>query len=129
MFLAKVFEKNSLTGGQSAGPRWTVRYLPRNQTERCAARWTEQTVHDLPADSPRGLGGQSEWSWRVVCPAQRALLTAVDFAFLPLEFKCGQSARTSRTFREVRVFHITASNGKGEYLYSMSGLGEALLAL
>jgi hypothetical protein len=37
--------------------------------------------------------------------------------------------RASQTVHEVRVFHITASNGKGEYNYSMSGLGEPLLAL
>jgi hypothetical protein len=34
-----------------------------------------------------------------------------------------------RTVREVRVLPITASNGKGEYIYSMPGVGEALLAL
>jgi hypothetical protein len=34
---------------------------------------------------------------------------------------------TSRTVREVRVFCITASNRKGEYKYSMPGLGELLL--
>jgi hypothetical protein len=59
-------------------------------------------------------GGQSAGSWRTVRPAQRAPLPAVDFTFLPLEeFKCGQSVRASRTVREVRVFDITASNGKG----------------
>jgi hypothetical protein len=37
--------------------------------------------------------------------------------------------RASRTVHEVRVFHITASDGKREYIYSMPGLGESLLAL
>jgi hypothetical protein len=32
-----------------------------------------------------------------------------------LEFKRGQSMMASRTVREVRVFDITTSNGKGEY--------------
>jgi hypothetical protein len=95
--LAKRFRENSLPGGQSAGPRRMVRYLPRNQTERCAAREDQ-------ADGPRPARGQSAGSWRTVRPAQRAPLTAVDFAFLPLEFKRGQSVRASRTVREVRVF-------------------------
>jgi hypothetical protein len=68
----------------------------------------------------------SLWTVR---PAQRALLLAVDFAFLLLEFKRGQSARTSWTVREVRIFHIMASNGKREYIYSMPELGELLMAL
>jgi hypothetical protein len=54
---------------------------------------------------------------------------AVDFSFLPLEFKRGQSARASRTVREAHVLFLTASNGKGEYLYSKPGAGESLLAL
>jgi hypothetical protein len=54
---------------------------------------------------------------------------AVDFAFLPLEFKRGQSAKASRTVREARVLSLTASNGKGEYLYSKPGVGEPLLVL
>jgi hypothetical protein len=81
------------------------------------------------ADRPRVPGGQSTGSWWIVRPAQRTPLTAVDFAFLPLEFKRVQSARASRTVREVRVFDITASNEKGEYKYSMPRLGEPLLAL
>jgi hypothetical protein len=81
------------------------------------------------ADGPRPARGQSPGSSRTVRPAQRSLLPAVDFAFLPLEFKRGQSARASRTVREVRVLPITTSNGKGEYKYSKPGIGEALLAL
>jgi hypothetical protein len=54
---------------------------------------------------------------------------AVDFAFLPLEFKRGQSARASQTVCEARVLSLTASNEKGEYLYSKPGVGEPLLAL
>jgi hypothetical protein len=56
-------------------------------------------------------------------------MIAIDFAFLPLEFKCGQSVRASRTVREVRVFDIAVINGKGEYKYSMPGMGESILAL
>jgi hypothetical protein len=121
-FLAKVFEKILLPGGQSAGTRRTVHYLPRNQIDRCAARVDR-------VDGPWPARGQSAGAWRTVRPAQRAVLTAVDFAFLPLELKRGQSARASQTVHEVRVFHITASNGKRGYLYSMPELGEALLAL
>jgi hypothetical protein len=80
------------------------------------------------AKGPRGPRRQSAGSWRTVRLAQRPLLTVVDFAFLPLEFKCGQSARASRTVRGVRVLPIMASNGKGEYIYSKPGVGEALLA-
>jgi hypothetical protein len=74
----------------------------------------------------RGRSAGSRWT---VCPAQQPVLPAVDFAFLLLEFKRGQSARASRTVREVRVLPITASNGKGEYIYSKPGVGEPLLAL
>jgi hypothetical protein len=91
--------------------------------------WTRRTVRGLLADSPRGPGGQSVGSWRTVRPAQRAPLTAIDFAFLPLEFKRGQSVRESQTVREVRVFVIMASNKKREYKYSKPGLGGSLLAL
>jgi hypothetical protein len=81
------------------------------------------------ADGPRGPRGQSAGSSLTVRPAQQPLLPAVDFAFLPLEFKHGQSSRASRTVREVRTLPITASNRKGEYKYSKPGVGEALLAL
>jgi hypothetical protein len=62
-------------------------------------------------------------------PGPTVFLPAVDFAFLPLEFKRGQSARASRTVRKVRVLPITTSNGKGEYKYFKPEVGEALLAL
>jgi hypothetical protein len=91
--------------------------------------WTGRTVRGLPADCPRGLGGQSTGSWRIVRLAQRAPLTAIDFAFLLLEFKHSQSVRASQIVCEVRAFDIMASNGEGEYKYSMLGLGEPLLAL
>jgi hypothetical protein len=81
------------------------------------------------ADGPRRARGQSAQPRRTVRPAQRPFLPAVDFTLLPLEFKRGQSARASWTVHEVRVFLITASNGKGEYIYSMPGFGEALLEL
>jgi hypothetical protein len=81
------------------------------------------------ADSPRGPGGPSAWPWRTVHPAQRSAPSVVDFSFLLLEFKRGRSARASRTVREVRFLPITASNGKGEYIYSKPGVGESLLAL
>jgi hypothetical protein len=83
-------------------------------------------VCSLPADSPRGPGGRSAGPWRTVRPSQRSVSPAVDFAFLPLEFKRGQSARASWTVREVRVLPITASNGKGEYIYSKPEVGESL---
>jgi hypothetical protein len=86
-------------------------------------------VCGMPADSPRGPGGRSVGSWQTVRPTQRPVLPAVDLAFLPLEFKCGQSARASQTVREVRVLPITGSNGKEEYIYSKPGVGEPLLAL
>jgi hypothetical protein len=81
------------------------------------------------ADGPRPARGQSAWPRRTVRPAQRAVTPAVDFAILPLEFKRGQFVRVSRTVREVRVLPLTASKGKGEYLYSKPGVGESLLAL
>jgi hypothetical protein len=71
-----------------------------------------------------GQGGQSAAFPRTVRgpladspPAQQTPLTAVDFGI------------QKWTIREVCVFYITASNGKGEYKYSMPGLGEPLLAL
>jgi hypothetical protein len=88
-----------------------------------------RTVREALANSLWGPGGQSAGSWRTVRPTQRATLTIVDFAFLQLEFNRGLSMRPSQTVHEVRVFDITASNGKGEYKYSMPGLGESLLAL
>jgi hypothetical protein len=113
---------------QVDGPRGSTDD-PLFVTERGAARWTGRTVRCQPADSPRGLGGRSAWPWRTVRPAQQAVTPTVVFAFLPLEFKRGQSARASRTVREARVLCLTASNGKGEYLYSKPGVGESLLAL
>jgi hypothetical protein len=81
------------------------------------------------ADCPQAARGQSAGPRRTVRPAQRSVLPALGFAFLPLEFKRGQSARASRTVREVHILPLTASNGKGEYLYSKPGIGEPLLAL
>jgi hypothetical protein len=140
LVFGKSFRENTLPGGRSAGSRRTVRVDktdgPRGPadgplfvTERGAARWTGWTVRGPPADSPCGPGGRFAWPWRTVRPAQRAVTPFVDFAILPLEFKRGQSARASRTVREVRVLPLTASNGKGEYLYSKPGVGESLLAL
>jgi hypothetical protein len=127
--LAKVFEKIRF---QADSPRVlggrSVIYLETKQNG-VQLGWTGRTVRGLLSGNPRGPGGQSAGSWRTVRPAQRALLIVVDFTFLPLEFKRGQSARASRTVREVRVFHIMASNGKREYIYSMLELGEPLLAL
>jgi hypothetical protein len=45
------------------------------------------------ADGRRPARGQSAGPRRTVRPTQRSVLPAVDFAFLPLEFKRGQSAR------------------------------------
>jgi hypothetical protein len=45
------------------------------------------------ADGPWPASGQSAWPRRTVRPAQRSAPPAVDSAFLPLEFKRGQSAR------------------------------------
>jgi hypothetical protein len=89
----------------------------------------QRTVRGAQADGPRVPSGQSAGPWWTVRPAQWLVLPAGDFAFLPLEFKRGQSARASRTVREVRVLPITASNGKGGYIYSKPGVGEPLLAL
>jgi hypothetical protein len=123
-FLVKSFRENVLPGGRSAGIRRTVRGDladgPRGAadgplfvTERGAARWTGRPVRGPPADSPHGPGGRSAWPWRTVRPTQRAVPPAVDFAFLPLEFKRGQSTRALRTVREACVLFLTASNGKG----------------
>jgi hypothetical protein len=83
------------------------------------------------ADGPRPARGheRSAGSWRTVRPAQRLVSPAVDFAFLSLEFKRGQSARASRTVREVCVLPITTSNGKGEHIYSKPEVGDSLFAL
>jgi hypothetical protein len=120
--LAKFFEKKITSGRTVHGSTADSPKLTLNHTERCAAR-------EIRADGPRGPGGRSVGSWRTVRLVQWAPLTAIDFAFLPLEFKCGQSMRASRTVREVCVFYITVSNGMGEYKYSMPGLAELLLAL
>jgi hypothetical protein len=100
----KNFRENALLGRQSTDPRRTVRYSPRNLTKQGATWWTGRTVRGQLADSPWGPRGYSVGSWRTIRLAQRPLLPVVDFAFLPLEFKRGQSARASRTVREVRVF-------------------------
>jgi hypothetical protein len=129
-----------LQGGRSAGTRRTVHPDqadgprgaadgPLFATERGAARGPWRTVRGQPADSPCGPGGRSAWPWWTVRPTQRAATSAVDLAILPLEFKRGPSARTSRTVREPRVLCLMASNRKGEYLYSKPGVGESLLAL
>jgi hypothetical protein len=124
-FLGKSFRENTLPGGLSADPRRTVRYSLQNRV----------LLGDR-ADGPRTARGQSTWPRRTVRvaladgpPGPTVSPPAVDFAFLPLEFKRGQSARSSWTFHEVRVLSLTASNGKGEYLYSKPGVGEPLLAL
>jgi hypothetical protein len=64
-----------------------------------------RTVYEALEDNPRDPCRQST--------RPNGHLTVVDFMFLPLEFKRKQSVRASRTVREVRVFDITASNGKG----------------
>jgi hypothetical protein len=81
MFSRKIcFQSYSprVLGGQS------IIYL-ENKQNGVQLGCTGRTVRGLPA-GPR-------WTVR---PAQRALLTAVDFTSLPLEFKRGQSARASR---------------------------------
>jgi hypothetical protein len=110
----KSFRENALPGGQSAGLLPTVRYSLQNRTEHGAARWTGRTVRGLPADSPRGPGGRS--AGPTASPANRWLRV----------FTVGIQ---TRTVREVRILPITASNEKEEYIYSMPGIGEVLLAL
>jgi hypothetical protein len=131
-FLAKVFEKMRFRADGPRGPggrtmRCRGRSVIRYRTGCCSVDRADGPRP--PADSPRGPDGRSVWPWRTVGPAQRAVSPVVDFAFLPLEFKRGQSARASRTVREARVLSLTASNGKGEYLYSKPGVGVSLLAL
>jgi hypothetical protein len=109
-FLRKILFGWKVRGSSADGPKLTSK-----QTERCAT-WVDR------ADGPRGRGEQSAGSWRTVLPTQRATLTAVDFAFFTVEIQ-------ARTVRDVHVFDITASNGKGEYKYSMPGLRESPLAL
>jgi hypothetical protein len=113
-FFGKSFRENVIPGGLSADPRRTVRYSYQNRVQLGGPGGRS-------ADSSRLPGGRSAWPWRTVRPAQRSVPPAVDFAFLPLEFKRGQSARTSRTVREVRVLPITASNGKGVYILQARG--------
>jgi hypothetical protein len=134
-------------GGRSARTRRTVRSDqadgPRGVadgllfvTERGAARWTGRTVRGPPADSPRGPGGRSTVPWRTVRQAQRAVPQPLTSRFYrwnsnadsPRGYR-GQSARVSRIVRKARILSLTASNGKGEYLYSKLGVGEPLLAL
>jgi hypothetical protein len=100
-FREKIASGQTVRGSTVNSPKLTLIH-----TERC-------TTRELRADCPRGPGRRSARSWRTIRLVQRATLTAVDFAFLPLEFKCGQSVRALRTVREVRVFDITACNGKG----------------
>jgi hypothetical protein len=124
-FLAKVFEKMCFQADctQTPGGRSVILNITGcSSVDR--------------ADGPRPARGHSAGPRRTVRgvlvdgpPAQRSVLRAVDFTMLPLEFKCGQSARASRTVREVRILPITASNWKGEYIYSKPGVGEPLLAL
>jgi hypothetical protein len=117
VFSRKISSRRTVRGSTADCPE-----LISKHTEWCAARVDR-------VDSPRPTRGWSARPWRTVRPAQRATLTTVDFAFLPLEFKHGQSVRPSRIVREVRIFDITASSGNGEHKYSMPGLGEFLLAL
>jgi hypothetical protein len=67
-FLAKVFEKSTLPGGQSAGPMRTVRYSPQHQTEQCGTRWTgrarpTRTDRGVLADSPPGPTTTPDSRW------------------------------------------------------------------
>jgi hypothetical protein len=124
-FLAKGFEKMRFRADGPRGPggrsartgRW---YIIRYRTGCYSVD---------RADGPRPARGQSAWPWRTVCPAQRAVSQPLTSRFLLLEFKRGQSVKASRTVCEVRVLPLTASNGKGEYLYSKPRVGESLLAL
>jgi hypothetical protein len=125
----KGFREKSLPGGQSVGLWRTVRGSmadsplltskldrtvcssgrPGGRSAACL-----RTVRRAQADSPPGPTGTSNSCWLRV---------------LPVEFKRGQSVRSSRTVCEVRIFDITASNGKGEYKYSEPRLGGSFLAL
>jgi hypothetical protein len=136
MFLAKFFEKNlfwvdslRVLRGQYEINLESYKMVRSSGGPGGRSATYPRTVREAPEDSPRGPSGRSTGSWWTGHPAQRATLTTVDFTFLPLEFKRGQFVRPSRTVREVHIFDIMASNWKGEYKYSMPGLGVPLLAL
>jgi hypothetical protein len=79
-FLGKSFQENPLPGGLSADPRRTVCYSLQNRVQPGGPGGRSadcpRTVRRAQANGPRGLGG-------------RSVPPAVDFAFLPLEFKRG----------------------------------------
>jgi hypothetical protein len=107
-FLDEDFREKSLWGGQSADLTWTIRNEPQIYQK---GAWLGWTVCGLPVDGPRWPGGRSTVSWWTVRLGQRAPLTAVDFAFLPLEFKLGHSVVLSWTVLEVRVLCCLEHNG------------------
>jgi hypothetical protein len=124
-FLAKVFENIRFRAD-----------CPRTPGGRSVILYRTGCCSGDQADGPRPARGQSAWPRRTVRvaradgpPGPTVSPPAVDFAFLPFEFKRGQSAKASRTVREARILSLTASNGKGEYLYSKPGVGEPLLVL
>jgi hypothetical protein len=123
----KVFEKNLFRGDSPRvfGGRSEIN-LESDRSMRSLGRPSGRSAaYPRTAQGP----GRQSGSWRTVRPVQRATLTAVDFVFLPLEFKCGHYVRASWTVCKVRVFDIMAGNGKGNYKYSMPRMGESLLAL
>jgi hypothetical protein len=116
-FSRKIAFGRTVHGSKADGPK-----LTSNHTEWCAAREVRadgprpthrrsatypQTVREALADSPPSATGNSNSRWLYV-------------------FTIGIQ---TQTVREVHIFDIIASNGMGEYKYSMPGLGEPLLAL
>jgi hypothetical protein len=101
-FSRKISSERTVCGFTTDNPKLTSKH-----TEWCAARVDR-------ADSPRGPGGQS------------ARLNRQLWQQLTSRFTVGIQTQTvlrpSRTVRKVHIFDITASNGKGEYKYSMPGL-------
>jgi hypothetical protein len=117
-FLAKVFENIRFRAD-----------CPRTPGGRSVILYRTGCCSGDQADGPRRAHGESAWPRRTVRvaladgpPGPTVSPPAVDFAFLLLEFKRG-------TVHEARVLSLTASNGKGEYLYTKPGVGELLLAL
>jgi hypothetical protein len=66
---------------------------PRTPSGRSVILYRTGCCSGDRADGLRPARRQSAWPWRTVRLAQRSAPPIVDSAFLPLEFKRGQSAR------------------------------------
>jgi hypothetical protein len=120
-FLAKVFEKMRFQADSPRASCGRSVILFRTEPNRVQlggpggrSAICPRIVRGAQADGSRGPGGRSARPNSQSCQP------------LTSRFTVGIQMQT---VREVRVFPITASNGKGEYIYSKPGIGETLLAL